>query len=227
MARKFTKSARKKSSMTPLRWAVLGCGSTVLLGLLTLAVLYLLATSTPPPPREAARPSPTTPAPTSGGRPAPPTTTAPSAQATPPLQNQLRQAREAGRSSQPTPIQLVITQGELNANLASQTQRGEIRNAQVYFGTGTVVATGDVQWQGGTVHVTVRAHPVVSGGKVRLIVDDVAIGRLPAPGVLRQQAQSRLDSAVEDLLRKQRFQAESLRVAPGVMTIEGSAGGRG
>ncbi len=125
------------------------------------------------------------------------------------------------------PVRLTIRQAELNSYLARETARGgDVQNAQVYFGEGTVVTTGRVGWQGRSAYVTVRAHPVIADGNVDLMVDDVAIGRLPAPGALRQQAQDRLNDALDKLLGRERFRVESVRVQPGVMIVEGSSGGR-
>lgn len=228
MARRFSKTAAPRRSISPLGWAGIGCGLTVALGLITVVVVYVLAISQPPSPREAAYSSAPSSSTESGDQPG---SSAPgnasSATTAPSLEAQLREAHEAGRSDRATPVRLTIRQAELNSYLARETaQGGEVQNAQVYFGEGIVVTTGRVRWQGRSVYVTVRAHPVVSGGGVDLIVDDVAIGRLPAPGALRQQAQDRLNDALDKLLGRERFRAQSVRVQPSVMIVEGRAGGR-
>jgi len=228
MARRFSKTSAPTRSISPLRWAGIGCGITVVLGLIAIVVAYVLATSQPPPPREAAHSPAVSAAADTGAQPSPSSPgTASSPTPAPSLEAQLREAHEAGRSDRASPVRLTIRQAELNSYLARETAReGDVQNVQAYFGEGTVVTTGRVKWQGRAAYLTVRAHPLISGGDVDLVVDDTAIGRLPAPGAVRQQAQDRLNKALDELLARGRFHAESVSVRPGVMIIEGRAGGR-
>jgi hypothetical protein len=231
MARKVSRTSRR--SRSPLAWVAVGCGATVVLGLIAIGVLYLLATAKPRPPREAAYSS--APAPADSAQPGPsgggsevsggPSASAAPGAPAPDLETQLRYARAAGRSPQPVRVQLVINQGELNSYLAGHTRQGEVRDVSVYFGEGVIVASGLVNWRGRHAYLTLRGHPIVTGGDVDLIVDEVAVGRLPAPAALKRDAQRRLDSALDELIGRERFRAESVRVTPGTMVIEGSAGG--
>ncbi len=237
MARKVRRAAKR--SISPLTWVAGGCGCVVLLGLIAIGAVYLLAVAKPPPPREAARsshqPSATSTQPTDTGgasvsgapSPSAPATGA-SAQPVPPppdLEAQLARAREAGRSPQPVRVRLVIGEGELNSYVARHAGRGEVQDVHVYFGEGTVAATGRVSWRGRKVYVTIRAHPTISDGDVYLIVDDLSVGRLPAPAALSQDAQRQLNRALDEFEGRQRFYAESVQVTPGTMIIEGTAGG--
>ena len=231
MARKVRRSSGRRIS--PLGWAAIGCGSVVGLGLLAMLVGWLLVVATPAPPPEAAHSG----SPTSGGRSTPsgtaasqpgappPSSTAPSATEAPPLEVQLHQVETASRSDQPVQVRLVITQDALNS-LVAQHATGDVQDPQVYFGEGTIVTTGIVTWRGQKLQFTVRGHPVVSGGDVNVVVDHIDVGRLPAPAQLYDQAATRINRGLDELLARERFQAESVQVTPGVMTVTGRAGGR-
>ncbi len=232
MARKVSKSTGPKR--TPLAWAGIGCGSVVALGLIGALVVYLLATSTPALPPEARDSVPATTSPSTGQTSAPtaiasPSTTAPSssgsAAAVPPLETQMRYAERAMNSPQPVPLRLIVTESELNALLARESGNGDVRNPRVYFGDGTVVATGQVTWHGRELWLSVRAHPMVSGGRVELAVDEVTVGRVPAPAAVREQVALKLNEGMSRLSGRGRMYVQSVQVSAGQMTLTGQAGG--
>ena len=132
---------------------------------------------------------------------------------------------QAMNSSRPVQVRMIVTESELNALLAREASGGDIRNPHVYFGDGTVVTTGQVTWQGRELGVTVRAHPVVSGGRVELVVDEVGVGRLPAPAAVREQVSQKLNEGMSRLTGRGRLHVESVQVSAGQMTLTGQAGG--
>ncbi|MGC9319061.1 MAG: LmeA family phospholipid-binding protein, partial [Armatimonadota bacterium] len=123
------------------------------------------------------------------------------------------------------PVTLTVRQEELNALIRRQAPP-DVRELTFYFGDGTVAGTGRVTWKGRTLHLTVRARPVVSGGQVALDVQEVRVGRLQAPAGIRQQVREELNRGVRELLSERTVHADSVEVRPGVMTIHGRVGGR-
>ncbi len=233
MARKVSKATGPKR--TPLAWAGIGCGSVVALGLIGALVVYLLATSAPALPPEARDSVPATTS-TSTGQPSAPnapggsSTTAPSSSGStaapaPPLETQMRYAERAMNSPQPVPLRLTVTESELNAHLARESGNGDVRNPRVYFGDGTVVTTGQVTWQGRELWLSVRAHPMVSGGRVELAVDEVTVGRVPAPAAVRDQVARKLNEGMSRLSGSGRMHVQSVEVSAGQMILIGQAGG--
>lgn len=233
MARKVSRPTGPKRS--PLAWAGIGCGIIVALGLIGALVVYLLATSTPAPPPEA-RDSDVATTSTSTGQPSALTAPAsPSASASassgnapataPPLETQMRYVERAMRASQPVQVQMIVTESELNALLVREANSGDVQNPRVYFGDGTVVITGQVTWQGRELGVTVRAHPVVSGGRVELVVDEVSVGRIPAPAAIRERVGQKINAGLSRLTGRGRLHVQSVQVTAGRMTLTGQAGG--
>lgn len=233
MARKVSRSTGPKRS--PLAWAGIGCGSVVALGLIGALVVYVLATAAPAPPPEA-RDSTTATTSTSVGQPSAPTApTSPSATGSPssgsatstaaPLDTQMQYVENAMRAGRPIQVEMVVTESELNALLARESGSGDVRNPRVYFGNGTVVTTGQVTWRDRELWVTVRAHPVVSGGCVELAVDEVSVGRMPAPAAVREQVGRRLNKGMSRLTGRGRLHVQSVQITAGRMTLTGQAGG--
>jgi cytoskeletal protein RodZ len=206
----------------------------VALGLIGALVVYLLATAAPAPPPEAresvATTSPSSGQPSASTAPGNPSATAPSssgsaAATAPPLETQMRYVEQAMRSPRPVQVRMIVTEGELNALLARESGSGDVQNPRVYFGNGTVVTTGQVTWQNRELWVTVRAHPVASGGRVELVVDEVSVGRMPAPAAMREQVGRRLNEDMSRLTGRGRLHVQSVQITAGRMTLTGQAGG--
>lgn len=227
MARKVRKAPRRR--IGPVAWAAIGCGGVVGLGLIAGLLGLALAKSTPAPPVEAvdvpAADSQPTGATTRGSSPTAAAQGASTADV-PPIEVQLQEVHAASRSSQPVPMRLVITEAALQA-LVSERAGEAIQDPRVYFGDGTVVTTGRVRWQGQDFHITVRGHVIAVNGDAELIVDEVMIGRLPAPAQLYGDASRRLNRGLDDLLARGRFYVESVQVQPSALVVTGRAGGRG
>jgi len=204
----------------------------VALGVIALLVMYGLAMSKPPLPPEASHSaSPSTAAdPTSPGA-APAATSQGSGSATggtgnvPPLEAQVRHVERALQSPTPVSVRVVVTEAELNALMARE-GTGDLKQAHAYFGDGSVAVNGQVNWQGRDIWVTVRAHPTVAGGKVQMDVDEVSVGRMPAPAGVREDVARRLSQGMSRLPGSDRLQVQGVTVTPGQMIITGVAGGR-
>lgn len=221
MARRVSRGRRRK--ITPAGWFGIGCGATLVIGLIALGVVYYLLTAEPPLPPEAAQSRQAQSQPTSGSPASSPA--GPGSHSAPSLEQQIRQVQRASRSRQPTQVTLTVQQDDLNSLIRRQAPP-DVRDLTFYFGDGTVAGTGEVTWEGRRLHLTVRARPVVSGGQVALDVQEVRLGRLQAPAGIQQQVRDQLNRGVQELLSERTMRAESVEVRPGVMTIQGRVGGR-
>lgn len=143
----------------------------------------------------------------------------------PPLEEQIRRVEQAGRTRQPTNVSMVVRESELNDLLATR-DSSQVRNMRVYFGDGTLVATGETDWRGRSVQLTVRGRPVVSNGQVSIEVSEVLVGRLPAPEAVRSEVSGELNRGLSDLLGTKNVHVESLQVRPDAMTILGRVSGQ-
>ncbi|MFW6437681.1 MAG: hypothetical protein ACOCZ7_01600 [Armatimonadota bacterium] len=204
-------SRKPKRKLSTAAWFGIGCGGVVVLGLIVAGIFWFMLTSEPALPPEAEA----TGTPASGTQPAP---------SAPPLEQQMQYVQQAERSSQPVPVTMTIRQSELNSML-SREATGEVQNLQVYFGNDSIAATGTTQYRGRTVHLTIRATPAVSGGKLSLDVHDVMIGRLRAPEAIEQQVRAEIDRALERAMRDRDVQVNSVEVNPDVLTVSGRVGG--
>ncbi|MGI5818027.1 MAG: hypothetical protein ACOX9R_08005 [Armatimonadota bacterium] len=212
MARKVRKQKRKLSTAA---WFGIGCGAVIVVVLIVGAVLWLMVSGEPPLPPEARA---------TGSAPSTPSPSAPGSTA-PPLQQQMQYVEQAERSDQPVPVTMTIRQSELN-DMLRQESTGEVRDLQVYFGTGTIAATGKVNYRGRPVHLTIRAEPVVSDGRLRLDVREVMVGRLHAPDAVREQVRGEIDRGMERAMRQHNVHVNSVHVGQDVMTVSGRVGGR-
>ncbi|MGD9496601.1 MAG: hypothetical protein AB7Y46_09875 [Armatimonadota bacterium] len=143
----------------------------------------------------------------------------------PPLEQQIRQAQQAAAGRRAVPVNLVIRQDELNA-LVAHHMSGEVQNLRVYLGSGTVAATGDVRWRGRTIQLTARGAPVVVSGELQVRLDEVLVGSLSAPASVKAQVQAQLESGLRQLTGRHPLRIDSVSVSPGVMTVQGWAGGQ-
>lgn len=206
MARKVSRQPQRK--LSTVAWFAIGCGSTLALGLIALLVALTMLSARPAPPPEARATTSDTPA---------------AAPPAPPLEQQLSQAQQLARSGQAAQVSLVIRQDELNA-LIQRESPGDVRNLRVYFGSGSMAATGDVTWRGRTIPITTRGTPVVSGERVQVQVSEVKLGTLQAPESVRARIESDLQRGIEHLAGGNRMRVRSVSVSPGVMIVQGWVG---
>ena len=209
MARKVSRKPKRK--LSPAAWFGIGCGGVLVIGLIVAGVFWFMLTGEPalPPEAQASASS------DSGSRPAP---------SAPPLEQQMEYVQQAERSEQPVPVTMTVRESELNSMIAREAT-GEVQDLKVYFGDGTIAATGKTQYRGRTMHLTIRATPVVSGGKLSLDVHEVMIGRLQAPETVKQQVRDEIDRALERAMRDRDVQVNSVQVSPDVLTVSGRVGG--
>lgn len=206
MARQVSRQPQRK--LSTFAWFALGCGGTLVVGLIALIVVFVMLSARPAPPPEAQA--------SSAGAPA-------VVPFTPPLEQQISRAKQVARSGQAAQVSLVIRQDELNA-LVRREPSDEVRNLQVYFGAGTIAATGDVTWRGRTIPITARGTPMVGDGRVYVQVSEVLLGTLHAPESVRARIESELQRGIERLVGENRLRVTSVSVAPGVMTVQGWVG---
>lgn len=206
MARQVSRRPQRK--LSTFAWFAVGCGGTLALGLIALLVALTMLSARPAPPPEARA---TTSDPPAAAPPAPP------------LEQQLSQAQQLARSGQAAQVSLVIRQDELNA-LIQRESPGDVRNLRVYFGSGSMAATGDVTWRGRTIPITARGTPVVSGERVQVQVCEVKLGTLQAPESVRARIESELQRGIEHLAGGNRMRVTSVSVSPGVMIVQGWVG---
>lgn len=206
MARKVSRQPQRK--LSTVAWFAIGCGGTLALGLIALLVALTMLSARPAPPPEARATTSDTPA---------------AAPPAPPLEQQLSQAQQLARSGQAAQVSLVIRQDELNA-LIQRESPGDVRNLRVYFGSGSMAATGDVTWRGRTIPITTRGTPVVSGERVQVQVSEVKLGTLQAPESVRARIESDLQRDIEHLAGGNRMRVRSVSVSPGVMIVQGWVG---
>ena len=130
----------------------------------------------------------------------------------------------AARSPRPVVVRLVITADALTS-LLRERATDQMQDPQVYFGEGTAVITGRVQWQGRQFYVTVRGHPALADGDVNIVVDEIMVGRVHAPAQMQAEAARRINHGLDQLLARNRLYAETVEIRPGVMIVTGRAGG--
>lgn len=208
MARKVRGKSTKQLSTAA--WFAIGCGSVLALALIAAVIVLIMIKSSPAPPPEATISESASPA---------------AVPAAPPLEQQIQAAEQAVRSQGMAQVTLLIRADELNALIARRPPPN-VRNLRVYFGNGTIAATGDVTLRGQNLHLTVRGTPVVADGQVHLQVQEVRVGRLGAPEAIRAQVERDLQGGISELIGGNRLRVEAVSVAPGVMTVRGWAGRR-
>ncbi len=136
----------------------------------------------------------------------------------------MQYVQRAERSDQPVQVTMTIRESELNSMLAER-DTGQVRDLKVYFGDGSIAATGVTDYRGRSVHLTVRGRPVVSGGDVSIEITEVLVGRLTAPQSVHDQVRKEFNSGIRRLVSKRNMRIESARVSPDVMTLTGWVGG--
>jgi hypothetical protein len=215
MARKVRKKARKKLSTAA--WFGIGCGGVIVLGLIAAGIAYFMLTGEPAPPPEATATASSSENAGEGRR--------TSSRSAPPLERQVEYVEQARQSEEPVPVTMTIRESELN-DMIRRENTGQVRDLQVYLGDGTIAATGKTDYRGRTVHLTIRARPVVSGGELAVQVQEVMIGRMHAPASIRDELQAELDRGLQRAVRDGKVQVNTVQVSPDVMTISGRVGGR-
>lgn len=215
MARKVRKKPQKKLSAAA--WFGIGCGGVIVLGLIIAGVMYFMLTGEPAPPPEATA--------TAGSSESAGGTRRSSARSGPPLEQQVEYVEQARRSEEPVAVTMTIRESELNEMIRREAT-GDVRDLTVYLGDGTIAATGKTDYRGRTVHLTIRARPVVSGGELAVQVEEVMVGRLQAPSAIHDELQAELDRGLQRAVREGNVQVNDVQVSPDVMTISGRVGGR-
>ena len=212
MSRRVQRKSGRK--MSTLGWFGIGCGATVLLGAIALAIIWGMVTGEPELPPEAAAGS-------SGGGSA----GGGAAVSAPPIEQQIQQVQQAARAPQPVPVAMVLRESEINEIIAVAVG-SDVSDLKIYLGDGSIAGTGKVQYRGSTIPLTVRGRPVVSDGRVAVEVDEVLIGRLHAPASVQQQVRQELERGIQQLMGDRNVQVERVEVRPDVMTVTGRVGGR-
>lgn len=208
MARRVRKKPKRKLSTAA--WFGIGCGGVIVIGLIIIGIMYAMLTGEPAPPPEATAES------SSGA--------AQTAQSAPPLEQQVEVVERAERSNQPVQVTMTIRESELNQVLAEEAS-GQVRDLQVFFGNGSIAATGRTDYRGRTVHLTIRATPTVSNGRLGVNVAEVMIGRLQAPESIKQELQAEIDRGLQKAMQERNVRVDSVQVQPDVMTLRGWVGG--
>lgn len=248
MARRFQR-ALSPEQVTRRRWKLvgLGCGSLVALVVLIGLIIYAKATGGSALPREireraatqaqgggAAAPSAmAAPAAPAAGAPAGSPATggnygsyAPVAQV--PLQQQLDYVDNAVRTGQRLPVTLTIPDGELNQMIAEKMKANEeVRTARAYFGKGKAYLVALVVFQGHELTLTVAATPLVVNGGMRLAVESVCVGTMPAPAIAREKIQKAFAEKQDDWSpQKTGIYFQSIEVREGMAILTGQTVGK-
>lgn len=224
MSRRVQRKSRRRIST--LGWFGIGCGATVLIGIVALGILWGLVTGEPALPPEATAGSSSGGASSDGGGSGAAgsggSATVPSA---PPLPQQIQAVQQAARADQPVRVTMTLRETEINAMLTDSGD-SQVSNLKIYLGDGSMAGTADVNYRGSSIPLTVRGRPVVADERVRMEVDEVFIGRLPAPDSVRQQVRDELERGIDRLMGSRNVRVEQVQVRPDVMTVTGWVGGR-
>jgi hypothetical protein len=204
---------KPKRKLSTAAWFAIGCGGVIVIGLIVMGVLYVMLTGEPAPPPEA-----TADAASDGA------TTAQPAPAAPPLEQQVEAVARAEQSDRPVPVTMRIRESELNRALAAE-NTGQVRDLQVYLGDGTIAATGETDYRGRTIHLTIRGTPAVSNGQLRFELQEVLVGRLQAPDSVRQEIQAEIARGLQKTFENRNVQVDSVQVQPDLMVVSGRVGG--
>ncbi len=230
MARRVQR--KPKRSISTLGWFGIGCGGTILLGIIALIVVWGLVTGRPalPPEASAGSSSGSASGASAGGSSGAPSTggsggASQAAPTAPPLEQQIRQVQQAERSSRPVQVMMTLRESEINGMLAGE-GNSQVRDVKIYLGDGSIAGTANVDYRGSTIPLTVRGRPVVSGGQLHFEADEVFIGRLHAPESVRRQVQQEIDHGIQQGIGSRNVQVERVDVRPDVMTVTGWVGGR-
>lgn len=211
MARRINRKPKRKLSTAA--WFGIGCGGVLVLGLIALGFIYFMLTAEPPPPPEA-----TADASAEAGE-------RRTDRAAPPLEQQIQAVEQAGRSNQPVPVTMTVRESELNEMLAREGS-GRVRDLQVYLGNGSIAATGETDYHGRRVHLTIRATPVIRDGELQVDVNEVLVGRMHAPESIKQEIRAEIGRSLQQTMRKRNIQVQGVQVQPDVLTVSGWVGGR-
>ncbi len=225
MARRVQRKPRR--TISTLGWFGIGCGGTMLLGIIALAIIWGMVTGAPALPPEASAGSS---AGSSGGGSGASSGSssggaAQAVRSAPPLEQQIQLVQQAARREQPVQVTMTLRESEVNGMLAGESN-SQVRDLKIYLGDGSIAGTAKVDYRGSTIPLTVRGRPVVGGGQLHFEADEVFIGRLHAPESVRQQVQQELDRGIQQAIGSRNVRVERVEVRPDVMTVTGWVGGR-
>lgn len=228
-------------------WAGVGCGVLVVLVVVVCVGVYALLHGSPPIPEDVkaaleasgsapgiAGPSASRPSGAAGSapsQPAPPSASgsggAPQGgAAVPPVQVQVGRIERAIRSGYVGPVRLVITQEELNRQLASSAG-GSAHDIKIVITDGRIAATGKIGTSGRSVQVYAEAEPRVENNKPRLVLVRGYVGRFPIPRDKLSKLQAQLDRQIASKLGQAGpVQVTSITAADGRLIIDGTITGR-
>ncbi|MCD6351291.1 MAG: hypothetical protein J7M26_04130 [Armatimonadetes bacterium] len=241
MSQQPQREASSSGGKSKWTFCCLGCAGMAFLGLLAVVGLYFYLRSSPPlpqPVREALQEAAAgtsgataSPAPQpsggaggsggSGGQPAP-AASVPSVEA---QANRIGQAIQQGYTGS---LQLVITEADLNSQLASSLP-DTLSSVTCAILDGQVVAKGTARLPAGSFDAVIEIEPRMDNGQPRLVITRAYIGRFSLPQDKLQQLQSQLDKALQSKLAEasqQGVQITGVRAVRGRLIVEGYATGR-
>jgi hypothetical protein len=190
-------------------------------------VLMVRAKPPLPPELERARQQQLAPSPAAGA-PGTPAGPAAGAQTVQPLRQQVDDLHRAAQQGLSGSFRLLVTEDELNRQLARSGAGSPIQGAAVAILDGEVDATATVRIGGAPVQVLVRGQPRMEGNRPRIVVTEARMGRLPVPGEGRARLQAELDRAVDRAVAEARSaHLTGLTAQRGLLVVEGYLPGRG
>jgi len=219
----LTDDQRRVRRRSTFSGCLIGCAVIVAIVVIALAVIAVRLFQAPAPPPEEkesleAKPARVAPQAPGAHSDQPPTLS---------LDDQVKQLKEAARSKRRMPVHFVATQKAVNAKLAQEATQhasADVSDLHVYFGEHAIAITGQIKWQGRTVHLTVRAEPVVEGGQTHIRILEAKAGNVGLPDSVKQDMQRRADEA----MKKQwpGLKVNKLSVSPGRVEAEGVTKGQ-
>ena len=200
---------RSRRGGSLLKGVAIGCCGASLVATVVAFILYQRVKAKPPPPPEATLSTNTT-----AGRPLSPPER--------PLDQQIEEIQRATQSAQPESVDLDIRPDQLTDILRERLEAEGAGDIDVYFGDSTVVVQAPVNFQGSTLHATIRARPFVEEGNLRLEIEDAEVGKVTMPSAVRQRLQDTIDEALRDNPpQRTGVYLESVEIAPERMLVRG------
>ncbi|MBI2861265.1 MAG: hypothetical protein HYX89_00435 [Chloroflexi bacterium] len=143
------------------------------------------------------------------------------------LDQVLREVDEAKTKGERRQIEITLTEEEITSKIAEGLAEGALgggpqpKDVQVHLEQDRLVATARVAVGGLEIPVAVNAKVTAEGGAPKITVESVDTGRLPLPGVVRDQINQLVGTTLDPSKMDLPVDVSAIQIANGQMTVAG------